>query len=159
MARPRKSIPNEELAAILAFATANGDKAASQKFGVSCRTLQRHREAIRAGRVPELAALVAENNQRVSKECQDLLTSTYEKALRALAKRIDSGDMKDWNLIGAVQTLGSQRLTRDLTQEGLSPDQDDAESTASDRGSPTASAHARSVAGAAPGTSGGPRLH
>lgn len=153
--RPPKAIPAAELATILAYADLHSDKAASAQFGVSCRTLQRHRARLRAGARPELAALVDENKREATSRCQDLLLGVYERGLAALARRIDDTDkdtrMRDRDLVGAIHILGNQLVTRNVLIADDLPAGHDRE------GAPAAGAGPASP-GPAPGSSR-PSLH
>jgi len=127
--RPRKAVDPAELAAILTFAELHGDKAASEQFGVSCRTLQRYRAELRAGRHPALAALVAQKKTDTAQRFEDQLTGVYERGLEALRRRIDDTGqdtrMKDRDLIGAVHILGNQLVTRRALTGDDEPTRDD----------------------------------
>jgi hypothetical protein len=156
--RPPKAIPTEELAGILAYAELHGDKAAAAQFSVSARTLQRYREGMRAGRHPELAALVDQKKAGAAKQCADLLVETYERGLQALARRIDDTGtetrMKDRDLVGAVHILGNQLVTRNA----LAPD-DEQQPTRSDRAGQTAPAAGAAGQGPPAGEGGRAGLH
>jgi hypothetical protein len=110
--------PHHDMAEALAYGQLFGDSAASEKFSISIRTIQRRRSEIAKGQKPELAAIVAQNAKIATMRSRDLLTDTYEAALKALAERIAARDkcdrMKDYNLIGAIGILGSQKMTRDM---------------------------------------------
>lgn len=108
--RPRKAIDQTELATILSFAELHGDKRAAAEFGVSQRTLQRHRVAIREGRAPQLAALVAQRKSQSLERCADLLTDTYEAALRRLKDVLPEAKVSE--VISATQMLGELHIGR-----------------------------------------------
>jgi hypothetical protein len=131
------------MAEALAYGQLFGDSAASEKFGISIRTIQRRRSEIAKGQKPELAAIVAQNAKIATMRSRDLLTETYEAALKALAERIAARDksdrMKDYNLIGAIGILGSQKMTRDMVEgESITVSGYDADEqpNAGDRGGP-----------------------
>lgn len=153
--RPPKPITPEELASILAYAELQGDKAASDKFNISIRSLQRHRHQLRSGARPDLAGLVAERKSVASKRCEDLLLSIYERGLNALGLRIDDTQaetrMKDRDLVGAIHILGNQMVTRDVLIA------DEEQPTGRDR--PSAGADADSTGTQRPPPSGGASLH
>lgn len=136
--RPPKRIAPEELASILAYAELESDKAASERFNISSRTLQRYRAELRAGERPDLAALVDQKKSQTTKLCEDLLASVYERGLVALGRRIeDTGTetrMKDRDLVGAIHILGNQLVTRDALTD------DEQQPTSSDRASAGAAA-------------------
>jgi len=107
--RPPKALDVGELAVILAHADRHGDKATQKQFGISRRTLQRYREAIRAGRAPELAQLVTDQKKAALQRCSDLLSETYEMALKQLQTTLPSATVRE--AVGAVKILGELRLT------------------------------------------------
>lgn len=107
--RPPKALEPGELAVILAHAERHGDRATQKQFGISRRTLQRHREAIRDGRAPELAQLVADQKKVALARCSDLLTETYELALKQLQTTLPNATVRE--SVGAVKILGELRLT------------------------------------------------
>jgi hypothetical protein len=154
--RPPKAIAPEELATILAYAELHSDKDACERFGVSARTLQRHRAELRSGKHPALAALVAEKKQLAVERCEDRLEQVYQAALDALQKRIaDDGletRMSGRELVGAIHILGNQLVTRKaLTGDDDQPVGDDRE------GSPAQAAGAGGQA--APACGGRAALH
>lgn len=108
--RPTKAIDSAELATILSFAELHGDKRAAAEFNVSPRTLQRHRVAIREGRAPHLAALVAQRKNQSLERCADLLTDTYEAALRRLKDVLPEAKVSE--VISATQMLGELHIGR-----------------------------------------------
>lgn len=117
--RPPKRVDPAELAAILAFAATHTDRAAAAKFGISIRTISRHREAIRDGKAPELAQLVADQKNVVAARCADLLTETYEQSLRRLQEILPSATGQ--LALDAAKKLGELRITRGVLGE---PDTD-----------------------------------
>lgn len=126
--RAPKSITDEEMSAILAYASVHDDKAASEKFNVSCRTLQRRRKAIADGKAPALAKLVEIQKKEALKRTGDLLVHVWEAGLKALCERIQArGEdrMVDRDLTGAIHILGNQRVVRDSLLDG--PDSADSE--------------------------------
>ena len=114
MSRPRKAMDPAELATILAYGDRHGDKAAADKFGVSNRTLQRYRAAMRDHRAPELSRLVAHQKERAVERCLDLLTETYEAALKRLQEVLPHAEPRE--VIGAVKIVGELCLTRNALQ-------------------------------------------
>jgi hypothetical protein len=130
------------MASALAYARLHCDKAASEKYNVSVRTLQRKRSSIEAGNELELAALVTDQKREATERCKDLLTHTHEQALRALCLRFDlSGEqrMTDRDLVGAIKILGSQRTQRDVF---LEPENDDGRPAPGDSRGASAQGHA-----------------
>ena len=109
--RPPKKLDPAEVATILGYGDRHGDKAAAAKFNVSHRTLQRYRAAIRDGKAPELARLVERQKARAVNRCIDLLTETYEMALRRLQEVLPQATPH--HVIGAVKIVGELALTRD----------------------------------------------
>lgn len=114
MNRPRKAMDPDELAVILAYGDRHGDKAAAAKFSVSHRTLQRYRAAMREGKSPQLAKLVTDQKAVALERVQDLLTETYEAALRRLQEVLPSAEPRE--VIGAVKIVGELCLTRNALQ-------------------------------------------
>lgn len=112
--RPRKAIDPAELAVILAYGDRHGDKAAAEKFKVSHRTLQRYRAAVREGKAPELAKLVTDQKAVALERCQDLLTETYEAALRRLQAVLPNASPRE--VIGAVKIVGELHMTRNALE-------------------------------------------
>lgn len=110
MSRPRKAIDPAEVATILAYGDRHGDKAAAAKFGVSHRTLQRYRAAVREGKAPELAKLVTDQKAAAIERCQDLLTETYEAVLRRLQVVLPNATPRE--VIGAAKIIGELHMTR-----------------------------------------------
>jgi hypothetical protein len=153
--RPPKRIAVEEMATILAYADLESDKAASDRFQVSSRTLQRYRAELRAGKDPSLAALVDQKKSQAAKRCEDLLVNVYERGLRALGLRIDDAGaetrMKDRDLVGAIHILGNQLVTRDVLTGDTGDEQ---QSTGGDRASAGAAAAGTGAERAAAGGSG-----
>lgn len=108
--RPPKRIDQQELATILSFGDLHGDKAAAERFGVSLRTIQRRRAALRNGDDAQLAALVIEAKGRGLERCADLLTATYEVALRRLDQLIPEASFDE--TLSAVRVVGDLHLAR-----------------------------------------------
>lgn len=100
-----------ELAVILAYGDRHGDKAAASNYKVSERTLQRYRLAIREGRAPELAGLVAKQKGKAVERCLDLLTETYEIALKRLQAVLATTESTR-EVTEAVRVVGELQLTR-----------------------------------------------
>jgi hypothetical protein len=143
--KPKRPVtkPPADIAEAMAYAKLFGDNAASEKFGISVRTLHRRRAEVIKGQRPELALLVEQRAKLATMRSRDLLTETYEAALKALAERIAARDksdrMKDYNLIGAIGILGSQKMTRDMVEgEAITVSGYDADEqpNAGDRGGP-----------------------
>lgn len=122
--RPRKQIDPAELATILAFGDRHGDKKAAAEFKVSLRTLQRYRAAVRDGKMPELAELVAQQKRAAVERCSDLLAETYEKTLRRLQEVLPQAQPRE--VIGATKIVGELMITRDVLrsdhEQQLGPD-------------------------------------
>lgn len=142
--RRGKRVDNATLASALALAALHGDKSASEKFGVSSRTLQRAREAIRDGKAPELARVVAEQKAHTVTVCRDLLRETFEKSLRRLQDVLPDAEPRE--VIGAVKIVGELVVARDA----LNGEQPGADSESSE---------AEEAAGAASEASSPPPLH
>lgn len=116
--RPPKKLDPAELATILAYAGTHTDKAAAEKFGLSTRTILRHKEAIRDGKAPELAALVAQQKQVAYERCADLLTETYELSLRRLQELLPTATGQ--LALDSAKVLGELRITRGFFGESES---------------------------------------
>lgn len=109
--RPPKKLDPYEVATILGYGDRHGDRAAAAKFNVSYRTVKRYRAAIRDGKAPELDRLVQQQKARAVNKCIDLLTETYELALRRLQEVLP--EATPHHVIGAVKIVGELALTRD----------------------------------------------
>lgn len=109
--RPPKKLDPAEVAAILGYGDRHGDRAAAAKFNVSYRTIKRYRAAIRDGKAPELDRLVQQQKARAVNKCIDLLTETYELALKRLQEVLP--EATPHHVIGAVKIVGELALTRD----------------------------------------------
>jgi hypothetical protein len=103
-----------ELAVILAYGDRHGDKAAAERYKLSHRTLQRYRAAMREGRAPELSKLVTHQKGAAVERCLDLLTETYEVALKRLQEVLPNAEPRE--VIGAVKIVGELCLTRNALQ-------------------------------------------
>ena len=108
--RPPKTIPVEEVAAVLACAELHTDKVAAQQFNVSERTIQRRRREMLSGDCPELASLVAAKRREATKRCQDLLTETFEHSLKRLQQVLPAAECRD--VVGAVKILGELQIVK-----------------------------------------------
>ena len=116
--RKPKVIDHGEIASILAYASLNDDKAAAAEFKVSARTIQRWRADLRAGKSPEVAKLVAKQRELALGRNGDLLVETFDKALQALQKKLDSDALPGKELIEACKMLGELRQDRDFLNDG-----------------------------------------
>ncbi len=117
--RPTKRIDAQELATILSYGDLHGDKAASAKFGVSLRTIQRRRAELKTGANAKLAGLVVEAKGRSLEPVTDLLTKTYEAALTRLDQLLPTADFDQ--TVSAFRALGDLHLAR----QALTSDDDD----------------------------------
>lgn len=106
-----RKLDPQELAVMIAYGDRHGDAAAAAKYGCNRRTLQRYRRAMREGRAPELSRLVAQQKAVALDRCIDLLTETYELALRRLQEVLP--EATPHHVIGAVKIVGELALTRD----------------------------------------------
>ncbi len=131
MRRPKKAIDPAEIAMILAYGDRHGDKKAAAEFKVAHRTLQRYRAAIRDGKAPELARLVADQKRESLERCTDLLAETYEKSLLRLQEVLPAAAPRE--VIGAVKIVGDLMITRkallDDDDDQPGADRQDAEAT------------------------------
>lgn len=134
--RPPKSIDMEEMATILSYAELHGDKAAAAEFNVSTRTLQRRRAKMREGNDDSMVALVAQHKGQALERCSDLLTNTYEAALRRLHDVLPGATVEE--SISAVQMLGELHISRKAI---LGVDGDDDEANAGFVGSHSTNAN------------------
>jgi hypothetical protein len=113
--RKPKRLPDEELAAILAHASLHDAKSASERFHVSLRSIQRWKAELRAGKLPGVASLVAEQKQKALERSTDLLTETFDMSLRALQTKLP--EMTGRQIVGACKILGELRQGRDFLTE------------------------------------------
>jgi hypothetical protein len=151
--RRTRRVDDATMATALAYAELHDDKAASKKFGIAIRTLQRRRADVKAGKADGLAELVADQKQVAVERCADLLTETFELGLRKLSALLTEPDDDEEDdgapgspvaarkskkrritpreVIGAVKILGELRMTRNMLNEG--DDDDDGEQPGTDR--------------------------
>lgn len=114
--RPKATDPYE-LAAILEYARLHDDAKAAEKFGISARTIRRHRKAMQEGQAPETAKLVLEQRKAIATRSADLICDTVDQLLIELQSR--KAKLSNGELIEAVEKVGGLRISRDaLTDHG-----------------------------------------
>jgi len=117
--RPTTRTDPEEQAAILAYSKLHGTPKAAEKFGISTRAVERWRQQMRAGKAPELAALVEAQRAEQAKRHGDLIFEATEDLLQELRER--RGKLTNSELIEAVDKVGRLRLERDFMRDSEEP--------------------------------------
>jgi hypothetical protein len=115
--RPRKGqqgrpLPAAKRAAAIAHAEHFGNVAAAKKFGVATRTIEAYRSAHRAGKTPEVSALVEQFSLEAARKQADLLGDTLEKTLKRIQKLLPDATLSECTKV--AETLGDLTIQRDF---------------------------------------------
>jgi len=135
--RPPKATDPEEQAAILAYAKLHTTQEASEKFGISSRSIERWRSDVNNGRAPKLAALVEAARKEANRRNADLICETTDQLLIELQSR--KTKLSNEELIDAVEKVGNLRVSRDALNphgEPASTDQPGSSTAASGSADP-----------------------
>lgn len=116
-----KSLNYERAATVLAEAAFTNDPTASQRHGISLRTLERYRSRLRTDE--KLAAFVAAKKVALEREWANELAPAIREAIHFLQRAAREADPGDPNAIhavaGALKILSEVSMTREVINARL----------------------------------------
>lgn len=115
-AKKLRRVDPQHVATILAYTALHGRDKAAEEFKVGRRSIDRWKAKVERGEWPEVARLGAEQRSKALARSSDLLTETFDKALKALQEKLT--EMTGRQVVGAIKICGELIQGRDF----LSPE-------------------------------------